>query len=202
GAACVVGVGRVALAPGDGGNAPGRVAQQLLPQPLAVEAEDFQLTALGVEGDAAVRDHRGGRPVVAGLVLPELLAGLGVEGVKLVAAEAAAEEDPAVHDRGRGQRPAPRDDDLPALLTLLAGKGNGPLDLAGRGRAVEVRGGGVAFGRRWGLRLLGAERPRGAVEQQGDGEQGGRAYREHEALHGYSPSRAGIGVRVPWIILS
>src|SRR5262249_39069546 len=109
--ALAVGVGHVDLAAGDGGPAPEGGAEPLLPDRLALDGEDLQLAALGVEGDVAVGHGGGGGPVVLGPIEPDLLAGGGVEGVELVAAEAAAEEDLAVHyGRGR-QRPVAGDDD-------------------------------------------------------------------------------------------
>src|SRR5262249_12994902 len=65
-----------------------------------------------------------------GLVLPGDIARPGVESVEVVAAEAAAEEDLAVHDGGRGQGPAAGDGDFPTLDPAVA---------AGeRGRGIDV----------------------------------------------------------------
>ncbi len=47
-----VGMGHVNPAAGDGGHAHQRVAQPFLPDACAVDGEDLQFTALGVEGDS------------------------------------------------------------------------------------------------------------------------------------------------------
>src|SRR5262249_32285898 len=57
--------------------------------------------------------------VVLGAVHPEFLASDGVEGVELVATEAAAEEDLALDNGRRRQRPLAGEDDLPALLAAV-----------------------------------------------------------------------------------
>ena len=62
--------------------------------------QDLQFAALGVEDDVPVIDDGRGRSVVGGLVLPGEAAVVGVEGVEVVAAEAAAHEDAAI-DHGR-----------------------------------------------------------------------------------------------------
>ena len=64
-------------------------------------------------------------PVVGGLVLPGDLAGRGVQGVKVVAAEAAAEEYKAAHDGGRGQGAAAGDGDLPSADGAVLGSERG-----------------------------------------------------------------------------
>src|SRR5262249_48158989 len=66
---------------------------------------DFQFTAFGVEGDNIFRHDGRGGSIVFRLVLPGQAAGIGVEGVKVVAAEAAAHEDAAYGD-GRGRQRA------------------------------------------------------------------------------------------------
>jgi hypothetical protein len=111
--ATAVGVGDVDAVAVHGGHAHQRVAQPPLPDGTALDGEDSQLTALGVEDDVSVADDGRRRPVVGGLVLPGDGAGRGVQGVELVAAEAPAEEEEAVHHGGRGQGAAAGDGDLP-----------------------------------------------------------------------------------------
>src|SRR5262249_30661254 len=97
-----------------------------LPQLAARGAEDLQLAALGVEGDMALMHDGGGRAVVLGLVLPQDMAGGRVEGVEVIDAEAAAEEEPAVGHRRRCQRPPPGEGHLPAVpQAVLALPGHG-----------------------------------------------------------------------------
>jgi hypothetical protein len=103
-----------------------RVAQPFLPHRLALDGEDLQLAALGVEGDVALMHNGRGGAVVLGLVLPDERAGDGIEGVEVIAAEAAAEEEPAVGHRRGGQRPRPGDGHLPAVpQAVLALPGHG-----------------------------------------------------------------------------
>src|SRR5262249_53287699 len=116
-----VGKGHENLAAGDRGHAHQRVAEPFLPDRPALGGEDLQLEARGVEGDEAARDGGGGGAVVVGVVLPGEGAGGGVEGVELVAAEAAAEEQPAVSDGGRGERPPAGDGRLPARDAAIRG---------------------------------------------------------------------------------
>src|SRR5207249_776156 len=129
------------------------------------------------------------RAVVAGLVLPEPRAGAGVEGVELVTAEAAAEEHLPVHHGRRGQRPAARDDHLPAFLAFLAGEGDGGADLGRRLAALRViladlRGfgpgrGGLGPGR------VSDQRERGQAEQR------------HEVSHEYPLRRQCVSSSSP-----
>ena len=61
-----------------------------------------------------VIDHGRGRAVVGRLVLPGERAVVGIEGVEVEAAEAAAEEDPAIHDGRARQRVTTGKRHLPA----------------------------------------------------------------------------------------
>ena len=99
--ALAIGVGHVEPSLGDGRHAHQRIAQPLLPDRFAVQGKDLQLAALGVEGDVALGHHGRGGTVIAGPILPKHLARLGVEGIELVAAEAAADEELSLDD-GRG----------------------------------------------------------------------------------------------------
>src|SRR5262249_44736085 len=75
------------------------------------------------------------RSIVAGVVLPDYLAGDGIEGIELVAAEAAADEHLAVNDCGRGQRPAAWNRRLPPRdLAVLALEWFWPRNRNGRRR--------------------------------------------------------------------
>src|SRR5262249_22084708 len=110
----------------DGGHAHERIAEPLLPHRLSRDGQHLQLAAFGVEGDEAAGDHGGGRAVVLGVILPGEGAGVGVEGVELVAAEAAAEEDLAIGDGGGGERTAAGDGRFPAGDAAVGGgEGNG-----------------------------------------------------------------------------
>src|SRR5262249_34094031 len=75
--------------------------------------QDLQLAALGVEGDVAFADDGSGGAVVGRLVLPGYAAGDGVEGVKLVTAEAPTQEDEPIYDGGGGQGVTSGEGELP-----------------------------------------------------------------------------------------
>src|SRR5262249_55283552 len=91
----------------------------------ARDSEHSQFATFGVEGDVAVTDHGRCGAVIRRLVQPGNVAGLGVQGVELVAAEAAAEQDEPACDGRRCQRVPSRDGDLPppdrAVLGLELG---------------------------------------------------------------------------------
>jgi hypothetical protein len=97
-----VGVGDVDAAAAQRRHAHQGIAQPLFSDRPALDREHFQLVALGVKGDVAVAHDRGRGSVVGGLVLPADPACVGVEGVKVVAAEAGAEKYKAVGDGRRG----------------------------------------------------------------------------------------------------
>ena len=79
-----------------------RVAQPFLPeQRPARDVHRLERAALGVEECDAIDHGRGRGSVVACPEFPGPLARLGVQGVDLVAAEAAAEDDSAIPDRWR-----------------------------------------------------------------------------------------------------
>ena len=106
--------GHVDLAGRDGRHAHERIAEPFLPHRFAVQGEDFQLATFGVESNEAFIDHGRRGSVVLSPVLPDLLAGDGIEGIKLMTAEAAADEDaPLDHGRSR-QGAVPRNRHLPA----------------------------------------------------------------------------------------
>ena len=101
--ALAVGKGHQQPAAGNGRHAHEGIAQPLLPDRLAVRCNDLQFAAFGVEGHAALGHDGRGRSIIAGLIPPEHLARLGVEGIELVAAEAAADEELPLDDRRGGQ---------------------------------------------------------------------------------------------------
>jgi hypothetical protein len=109
-----VGEGHEDPALADGGHAHQRVAQPLLPDGLAVDGQDLQLAALGVEHDVALVDDRRGGAIVGGLVLPGEGPVGGVEGEEVIAPEASPQEDAAVDHGGRRQAMTAREDDPPA----------------------------------------------------------------------------------------
>src|SRR5262249_46490964 len=87
--------------------------------------DDEDRARLRIEDDAALGHDRGGGTVIAHADGPARLSALGVEGVELMAAEAAADEDGAARDRGRRERAPARDGDAPASLAVLGGEGRG-----------------------------------------------------------------------------
>src|SRR5262249_41943466 len=112
--ALAIGIGHVDLAPVDGRHAHQGIAKPLLPDARALDREDFQLTAFGIEGEVAVL-HGGGRgAVVLGLILPDDPALESIEGVEIVTTKAAAEEDTAIDHGGRRQGTLAWNGDFPA----------------------------------------------------------------------------------------
>src|SRR6185369_12618226 len=82
-----------------------RIAQPLLPDDLAAGClHHFQGATLGVEDDQAVRDHGCSGAVVRSSKMPHLGARTRVEGVKIIAAEASADEDAITGGRRRRNR--------------------------------------------------------------------------------------------------
>src|SRR5262249_37513731 len=70
----------------------------------------------------AIGDDRSGGAIIAGAVDPVLLAGLGIDAVELIAAEAAANKHLTINHGRSGQRPVARDNHLPALFAFLGGE--------------------------------------------------------------------------------
>ena len=97
-----------------------RLGEQRIPEPaLGDDAPPLGLhhlerAALRVEDGVAVPDRRGGRAVVLGMQLPRQLTRVGIEGVEVVSAESAADQDAVAGDRGSGHTTAGGQPDTPA----------------------------------------------------------------------------------------
>ena len=103
-----------------------RIAQPLLPNHTSPSLLHLhQRAALGVEGHHFVGYHRRGRSVVACLDLPNDSSRLGVQGVKLVRAVAAADKEHPIGVGRRGDGPPAGEPQHPAALTVGGAEGSG-----------------------------------------------------------------------------
>jgi hypothetical protein len=140
--ALAVGVGHEDASAGGGWHTHERIAEPALPDRAALDGEHFQLAALGVERDEVVGDDGGRGAVVFRAVAPELLPGHCVDGVELVAAEAAAEEDASADDGRSRQRPAAEWRPSAALVPFVSTKGTevqGCMSRSSQGDVAQMR---------------------------------------------------------------
>ena len=117
-----------------------RIAQPLLPNHTSPSLlYHHQRAALGVKGHHSVGHHRRGRSVVARLELPNDSSRLGVQGVKLVRAVAAADKEHPIGVGRRGDGPPAGEPQHPAALTVGGAEGSG-FEIAACRRKIHFHG--------------------------------------------------------------